>query len=326
MAGIGRYGQHLVKVDATAVDQLVDAGIATGNDLRTMAPLDKIEPSVFMKLGQTPVIRFSTTKVGTVIAAVGIDGIDCGTGFEIGYAERAQAAAFEAAAGEKVTASKCFVVPDSLVASQDGYAERAQAAAFEAAAGEKVTASKCFVVPDSLVASQDGYAVISYLAHCYSSDGAAAPLGYANSLPSGTPAVTELFIQGGVKVNSTPIGAVLGFSIAFNIGVQLYRQDGKLYATALTMPGRMPVIEVDVADMGELSAADLAGAEVSDVAAKILKLSTAGAGLAGSGDKTFTLEKSFLEIVQTRASVPGDAGLTMRATSRKGSAAIIAVS
>jgi len=290
MAGIGRYGQHLVKVDATAVDQLVDAGIATGNDLRTMAPLDKIEPSVFMKLGQTPVIRFSTTKVGTVIAAVGIDGIDCGTGFEIGYAERAQAAAFEAAAGEKVTASKCFVVPDSLVASQDGYA------------------------------------VISYLAHCYSSDGAAAPLGYANSLPSGTPAVTELFIQGGVKVNSTPIGAVLGFSIAFNIGVQLYRQDGKLYATALTMPGRMPVIEVDVADMGELSAADLAGAEVSDVAAKILKLSTAGAGLAGSGDKTFTLEKSFLEIVQTRASVPGDAGLTMRATSRKGSAAIIAVS
>jgi hypothetical protein len=287
MAGIGRYAQHLVKVDAVAIDQITEAAVAPGNDLRAMAPLDKIEPSVFLKMGQTPVITFSTTKVGTVLTAIGIDGDDCATGFEIGYAERAQGGAFEAAAGEKITATKCFVVPSMLRAAVGDHAE------------------------------------LSYEAHCYSSDGVAAPLGYANALPSGTPAVSELFIPGTVTVNGTPIGEVLGFTITFGIGVQMYRADGHLYASLVAMPARTPVIEIEVADMGELSAADLAGAEVTDVVCNLLKLSTAGGGLAGSGDKSVAAEKSFLEITQTRASMPGDAGLTMRATCKKGTAAIL---
>ena len=54
--GIGRYGQHLVKVDTTMIDQITSAGLSPNNDIRLMAPLDKIEPTAVAKMGGAPVI------------------------------------------------------------------------------------------------------------------------------------------------------------------------------------------------------------------------------------------------------------------------------
>lgn len=289
MAGIARYVQHLVKVDATVVDQLIGApGCTPNNDVRTLRPLHLVEPSVFVKMGSEPVFRFETTKIGTVLGAIGITGVNCATGFEIGYAER-DAAAEILSTGDKIAATKCFVIPESI----------------RAAIGE--------------------YASISYIGHAYSSDGATAPLTAAATLPAGTPAVAELFIPGTVTVNGTPIGKVLGFSIDFGIAIQRYKADGKLYSSEVAVITRNPVVDIEVADMGELSTADLAGAEQTDIVCNLIKLGVAGEGLAGAGNKTLTMNKSFLEISQTRGAVHGDCGLTFRATVRKGTGAIIIV-
>lgn len=288
----GRYELTIVKIDGTSLDEITASAFDGNGDVRRMRAHASLDPIVTFYSGQSPVFRFSTLKVGTALAAVGIDGLDVSSGVELGYVERDQGG---------------------------GYV----------AGGEKVSATKCLVVPDSLTVSQDGDAELSYIGYCYSSDGTTAPLAHASSLPSGTPGVTEVFTLGTVTTGDVPaaLGQVLGWRLSFGIGVQVKKADGALYPTkAYLTGGRSPVLEVTVADLGELSTARLVGSEVDNVVLNLIKRSITGGGFAGAGDATLTMDKAYLSIASAGGSFPGDTSASLRILPRKeGANALIAV-
>lgn len=288
MAGSGRYELHLVSVDSTVIDEITGSGISTNNSLQVFRPLGAIDPTAICNFGAAPAIRFSTLKLDTALDTIGIAGLDVSTSLELGFVELTQGGGHESA-------------------------------------GHKITAAKCLIVPNSLVANQDGACELSYIALPYSSDGSTHPLAHTGSLPTGTPAVSEVFTINTVTVNGTPLGKPISWNFDFGLAPEVLKSAGNLHPTDAVIRSRNPVCEVVLADLDELSTARLAGGEVSTVVFNIKKMSTIGAGYQGSGDKSITMAKANLEVTDLSGSFPGESAVSLRFTARKDSGAIIAV-
>jgi hypothetical protein len=288
MAGSGRYELYVVKVDTTLIDELTSAGFAPNNQLQSFRPLGNIDPTANVNFGANPAFQFTTLKVGTALANIGVDGLDSASGVELGFIELSQGGGHEAV-------------------------------------GHKITATKCLLVPNSLVANQDGLCELSYIAIPYSSDGTTHPLAHNAALPTGTPAVDELFTLADVTINSVALNKVVSWSIDFGLAPEVLKDSGKLYGTAAIIRSRNPVAEVVLADLDDLSTARLKGSDVSSVVFNLKKMSTVGSGYEGSGDKTVTIAKAQMEVTGVNGSFPGDGNLSFRFTARKGVDPIIAV-
>jgi len=289
MAGNDIYKQYAVKADATLLSQIEDAYTAPNNDPRLRGPDNSVDPTASTNYGAAPAMEFTGLEVGAILGAIdAVNGLDCTTALEVGYVERSAGGAFESA-------------------------------------GHKVAAAKCMVVPGVLSVTQGEDARISCLGYPYSSDGQTHPFATTGALPTGTPAVAELFTLEHVKINTVAIGKVLGFSLEFNIAVRAMRAGKDLYPTAVWIDSRNPVATIQVANMGELSDSDLAGAEVSAVEFKLAKKGLTGGAFAGAGDKTITMAKAWLDITRTHGASRGNAGLTMTARARKDGATPILV-
>ena len=289
MAGAGRYELHVVNIDGTVIDQITNDGITPNNQLQSLQPHGSIDPTAIASFGETPAIRFSTMKLATALGAIGESGLDVSSSAEFGYVELSQGGGHESG-------------------------------------GEKVAATKCLIVPGSLSAQQDGFCELTYIALPYSSNGTTAPLAHSAALPTGTPAVDELFTLASVTINGTPIGKPIGWNLDFGLSAQTLKHSGAQYPTEALIRGRSPAFNVVAADLGDLSTARLSGSEVDSVVLNLKKMSTIGAGFEGSGDKTITFAKAHMVVTDTSGTHPGDAAVTFGFTARKdGANAIIAI-
>jgi hypothetical protein len=289
MAGNDFYKQYAVKADATLFSQIEEASNAPNNAPSLRGPEGTIEPTTSSHLGASPSMSFTGLEISAILAAINVNtGLDCTTALEIGYVERAHAGAFEAA-------------------------------------GHKVSAAKCLIVPAVLSVSQGQDARLSCVGYPYSADGLTHPFATTGALPTGTPAIAQMFTLQHVKINTVAIGKVLGFSIAFNIVVVVRRTGQNIYPTDLWIESRAPVATIEVADLGELSDADLAGAEVTAVEFGLAKRGLTGGPFAGAGDPKLTMAKAWLDITNARGASRGDAGLTMTARAIKSGATDIIV-
>jgi len=287
MAGAGRYAVYAVDVDGTDIDQITSVSFSPNPQTQRLTPLGSIDPTAVVKLGQMPMFRFSTTKVDTALDTIGIDGLDVASGIELGFIERSHGGSFEAG-------------------------------------GEKVAASKCLIIPETLSVNQDGIAEISYLALPYSSDGTTAPISHTASLPTATPAADEYFTLGSVTVNAVGLGQPTGWALNFGIAAEVLKSAGQLYGTKAVIRARAPSCDLRVADMGELSSARLLGSEVTTTVFNLIKLGTTGGGLAGSGDKTITFGNAYMVVGDGGGSSPGDADISLHFEARK-TTAIMAI-
>jgi hypothetical protein len=283
MAGAGRYAVYTVDVDGTDIDQITSVSFSPNPQVQRMAPLGDIDPTAVVKVGQMPTFRFTTTKVDVALDTIGISGLDVSSGIELGFIERSQGGSFEAG-------------------------------------GEKVSASKCLIIPETLTVNQDGIASITYTAMPYSSDGTTAPIAHAASLPTATPTANEYFTLGSVTISAAALGQPTGWSLNFGISAEILKSAGQLYGTKAIIRSRAPTCDLRVADMGELSSARLLGSEVTTTVFNLIKLSATGGGLAGSGDKTITFANAYMVVGDGGGSSPGDADISLHFEARKASA------
>ena len=256
MAGVGAFRQYAVKIDATFLDEVLMASAEPNGNVEQLAPLGAIDVTANLLTGANPIISFSTLKLGTVFGAVGLDGLDVTTGLEASWIEKAQGGAFEAA-------------------------------------GKKVTAAKCYLLPQSIRCEAEGHASIDYVGYCYSSDGATHPIATATTLPAGTPGLDEVFGLGEVKLATTALGLPQSVEFAIGNNVERIRASHLIYPTKAHLLERRAVMTIRVRDLGELSDARLVGSEVA-VEVKFLKRSVTGGGWLGSGDKTLAIAKAYV--------------------------------
>lgn len=117
------------------------------------------------------------------------------------------------------------------------------------------------LIPRSISARLNQPAVIDIEAHA-TYDGTNDPIVYTQNVAiSGTPAVTEAFMPGPVKINGTTIKAVESITIDFAIRIQnLFDNDEKGYwPSHLWIVERRPTIRFTTHDMAVLSSAGLSG-------------------------------------------------------------------
>jgi len=287
MAGVSRYALYIVDIDGTAIDEITGSGFSPNPQVQPVRPLGALDPSAMVMFGDRPTLRFETSKIDTVLGVAAESGLDCSTGIEFGYVERSAGGGYEAG-------------------------------------GITITAAKCLVLPQTIVAAQDSIASISYTCLPYSSDGTTAPLAKDGTLPSGTPASSELFTIGAVTVGGVALGKPTNWSVDFGLAGEVLKK-GELYPTDAVIRSRMPTAQVGLADIDEITTARLAGSEVSSVVFTLKKLSTTGGGYAGSGDVTITLAKAFMYVSDGGGSHPGDAAMTVSFMARKDAGDIIAI-
>ena len=259
MVGDGVFRVYAVDLDGTFIDEVIDARGAPNVDVELMAPLGGHDVTVSLLKGAQPTLSFSTLKVGTALAAVGIDGLDVSSGLAVSWIEKAVGGKFHTA-------------------------------------GQKLTAAKCLVVPTGIRCSADGNAQIDYVGHCYSANGTTHPLASGTTLLAGTPAVTEVFGLGTCLVGGVPLGQVLDMSIDTGNQVEVLKESHHVYPTiAHLVEPRQASITLRCRDLGEVSDARLVGAELP-VVVNLLKKSLTGGGWAGAGNKSLTATKAFVTV------------------------------
>ena len=281
-----RYTQYAGKIDSTEITSVIGAEFSDGIESELATPLGSVDPNASFLLGGAPAFRFDSHLISTLITTVPISGFACVTAFEIGYLQRA-------AQGEMENA------------------------------GQKYTAAKCFMVPESISFSKGGVAVITVSAYPYSADGTTQPVVTSAAVVAGTPAETEKHTLGAVTINSTPY-IVSGATLNFGISVQPHRSNAHLYPTSYTIIGRQPTVDLQVEDLSKLSDSYIKGAEVDNLVINTLALSATGGGFAGAGNKSFTIAKAFVK-ASSSGSHGSDASMSLRAWARKSGATAIVV-
>ena len=290
MTASGRYDLYMAKLDADVMDQVLSSGVTPNVQSERVTPVGNMDPSGTLLFGDSPGIRFVSTKVNTILTALGSQGALASSQFDLGFIQKTVGGGYEAT-------------------------------------GKTVTAAKALVFPESLVVTQDSKAQLTVMAMAYSSDGTTHPFASSTSLVSGTPEATEFFTLGAVTIDGSPISKVNGYTINFGINAQTLKTGGNLYPTdAIVESPVMPAIEVQVSDLAAVTDANLVGREVDNVVLNLKKLDVDGSGLASSGHKTFTLAKAMLTIGGASGSFPGEAGATINFAPRSDSgAAVIAI-
>ena len=258
MGGDGAHRIYAVDLDGTFLDEVLDARGSPGANVDRMTPLGAHDPTVSLLRSAEPTLSFSTLKVKSALAAVGIDGLDVVTALKVSWIEKLQGGKFDTA-------------------------------------GQVLTAAKCLVVPSAIRCSADGNAQIEYAAYPYSSDGAAHPLAAGTVLPAGTPAVTEVFGLGTCVIGSA-LGQMLDMSIDLGNQVERLKLSHHIYPTiAHLVEPRLASITLRCRDLGELSDARLVGSEVT-VVMNLLARSIVGGGWAGSGNVVLTATKAYVVV------------------------------
>lgn len=276
MPGDGVFRQYAAKIDSTFLDQVLAASASPNPAVEQYAPLGSVDVTATVLLGADPAFAVSSSKIGAVLDLIPLDGKDVSSEFTTSWIERTHGGA-----------------------------------GFEAA-GEKVTASKCLAVLERLSCEERGNALIQIGGYAYSANGTTHPLAEGSALPSGTPAVADLYGLGQVLVDGSPVSGPQSVEIDFGNQVERVKSSHLTYATmAHIMDPRRGRVTIRCRDLGGLSSARLVGSEVP-VVLNLLKRSVTGTGWAGAGNRTVTVTKAFVH-----AAVPGPEGLTLACEAKK---------
>jgi len=110
----------------------------------------------------------------------------------------------------------------------------------DASVHHKTTIANGFLVPRTLSCQHQGLASLSFDVHAVSSDGATAPIAWAETADypaSIYPALTAVYGMGLVDLNGTPLDGKLNVSIDFGIPVSRLAADGNVYSTVIYAAG-----------------------------------------------------------------------------------------
>jgi len=260
----------------------------------------EVDPSYVAVMGASPRLSFSTTGLAAALGVVGIGGaiIDADGTYPglVAYFQKMEEG------GERMTGS------DHL----------------------KMTCKEGILLPRELTAQQEGVAALR-LEAVLSYDGTNLPVVIADSQAlAGSPAVTEVFTTGPVKVNGTLLESVQSITVEFGIREAVVAGDGEVFPTWVGVQSRVPTIRIRTTDAVALSTFGLTGAAISTtVQAWLRKMDEGVGGRVADGTAEhilFTLNDGRVRVRDVGASQDSPAYSEVVCTPRKGAAAILVVS
>lgn len=253
------------------IDQITEASFDPGILNLMPEPPDGLADPQYVALGGAePKFKFTTTKLATALAAIGIDGL--------------------AIDGTSAALAMWLQKVSNLGIRASGSTHW------------KLSFADGLVVPRTLDApSLDELAKISYEGFAISTDGTTHPVTVAGSAALlGTPSADEGFVPGYVDVNGTDINGVQSINIDFGIEVRVYRGDGEAYPTFVAIMTRKPVINFTTNDVTALTTIGAAGAAVSasDITVFLRKVSEGAVRVAAATTEhiSFTVDEGRVEV------------------------------
>lgn len=228
------YAISIAGGTALFVDQIVESSLAPGVTLLEPDPTDGLVDPQFVGLDMAdPRINFTTTKLATVLAAMGIDG--------------------RTVDGEGHSLTFWLQAIQNLGSRKSGSNH------------VTYTMAKGLVIPTTLTAGDGGLATLGYQAIPISTDGLTHPLTRAASQAlSGTPDADEGFVVGFAEINGTQIDLVQSANVNFGIEVEVKRGDGEPYMTEAYIKFRKPKIELVTEDTDILGTIPLGGLAITE--------------------------------------------------------------
>jgi hypothetical protein len=196
------------------LDQVQNFAVNTAVNHALMASDGQVDPTFVAVLNQTPGISFGSTAIATILAACGISGTIIDS--DVTY-----------------PGMECW-----FQAMDEGGTRKG------ASSHLMMTVNEGILVPRTIQANQDGVATIE-LEAVITHDGTNDPIVIADSQSlSGSPAVSEAFTCGPVKINGTTLEGIQ--SITFDPGIQVHPQggDGQVWPTFCGIMSRRPSIRI----------------------------------------------------------------------------------
>lgn len=243
-----------------------------------------IDPNYVAVGTQAPSFSFTTTKVGSVLNTIGINGLAI------------------ANANAYLGLVCCFQLMEEGGVRGDA-----------AAGGHlSLTATKGILLPRRLSAAQGGNAELSMDALVTATIANTAPVTInANAVLTGTPGVTELFTLGPVYVNNTQVNDVLAVDIDFGLQETVATSDGMVWPSYAAIAQRRPSITVRTREVEQISTLGLYGAAVTSAEVYLKKRAEGGVleASASAVHLKIALTKGRAHVTRGTGAVPSEASI-----------------
>jgi hypothetical protein len=297
------YGVNIENSDDTDLfisqiqDWNFDAGIA-----ELIEAGDGVVDPTFAAVGaQRPKIAFTSSKIASILATIGIGGID--------------------------------IESDGDDAGAEFWLQKIAEGGTRASGNNhmKLTMNKGMIFVRQISATNDRMATVSMEALA-TYDGSNAPFVVATSQAlSGSVGSSEGYVCGPVVINGTTLEAVQEITIDFGIQETFVSGDGEVYPTFAAIMSRRPIITVRTLDVESLSTFGLSGVAqgATDSVVYLRKVSEGGTRVAdGTGEHiSFTVDEGRIAVQTIPASDGEPAMAEVKITpTYDGSNAIIAIS
>lgn len=226
----------ITAANAIFIDQVTDFNVDTAIAEALHGADGAVDPTYVAVMGQAPRLRFTTSKLATLLAKVT-------NSFFIN--------------GIKIDSDAGVPAHDGLEAWFQKLVEGGTRAG--ATSHLKMTINEGLLIPGAISVNQGGVAAIP-LDCIVTHDGTNAPIVLtANQTLPGSPSVSELFTLGPVKINGTLLDAVQSVSIDPGIQPIVAGADGAVWPTYAAIMGRQPMITITCFDALALNTFGVSG-------------------------------------------------------------------
>lgn len=261
-----KYVPYAIEINATIIDQITSRSFELGHEVQTLRGDGNVDEHFATIIASRPRFTLTTTALAKALTVCGFGGLDLSSGADIWF--------------QKVAAKGTRAGSSSHT---------------------RVTYSDGLLLPRRISASQGQIATMEFEGIATSDDGTTAPMSIATSASlAGSPGTTEAFTLGPVSVGGSTLAGVTEVEVDFGIEEALIESDGGVYPRDAYINARRPRISIKTTNVAELTSTDFQKADpvgATDTVITFYKLAEDGT-LAGSGDKTITIDQGIMRVVE----------------------------
>ena len=259
-----KYTVYAIGINATIIDQIQSRSFDLGHEVITLGGDGSVDDQFAAIIASRPRATLTTTAIAKALTVCGFDGLDLSSGCDLWF--------------------------------QKLLSEGKRAGTL---AHVKVSYSDGMLLPRRLSAQQGQVANYELEVIAVASDGVTAPHSITTGATlTGSPSTSEAFTLGPVSVNGSALAGVSDVGIDFGIEEHVLEADGGLYPKNVSIMKRRPKITIQTTNIAELTGSDFQVGDsipVVDTVLTLYKLAEGGA-LAGSGDKTITIDEGMMVV------------------------------
>lgn len=261
-----KYVPYAIEINATIIDQITSRSFDLGHDVQTLRGDGNVDEQFATIIASRPRFTLTTTAIAKALTVCGFAGLDLSGGADIWF--------------QKVAAkgTRAGTLSHTRVTYADG-----------------------LLVPRRINAQQVQIATYEFEGIATADDGLTAPMSITTSASlGGSPGTTEAFTLGPVSVGGSALAGVQEVTVDFGINEETIESDGGIYPRDAYINSRTPRITIRTTDIATLISTDFQKADpvgATDTVITLYKLAEDGT-LAGSGDKTITIDQGIMRVVE----------------------------